>query len=192
MIHLHVLSNSYSVNCRRLDSHLNFFSGITKNRFFGWILIGVNICQVIIIQYGGIAFQTVPLQWYHWLVSLFAGVITIPVGVIIRMLPSWDGCTICNVDVGKPDNSRIIMTKERLQWFDTVGKVRTQLSVFRALRGNIRPSSPRGSIELKRVPSISSESKGTSELGVMSSMDALTALGPSVKKDVGFFPELLK
>jgi Ca2+-transporting ATPase len=43
--------------------------------------------QIIIVQHGGAAFQTVPLKKEMWYLSVIIGVISIPIGAIIRFIP---------------------------------------------------------------------------------------------------------
>jgi Ca2+-transporting ATPase len=186
------------LNCRRIDSHLNFLSGIHRNYYFLVIFVMINICQVIIMQYGGVAFSTVPINGAVWGASIGFALITFPVGVIMRLLPSWDGCTILGIDIARPDNTRVYMTKERLQWHDTVGKVRTQLSVFRALRGNVRQSMSRSTENMDERPSTSlstTSGKDIHQSGnklVTSSMDAIHFAGADGKNIGGFTTDVLE
>lgn len=114
---------------------MNIFSGIFRNQWIISILVGSAIVQAIIVEFLGVVFATVPLEWQYWLISMAIGSLTLPVGVIVRLLPTWDGCVVMGMSIAVPDNTRIIMTKERLAWHDSINKVRTQLSVFKALRG---------------------------------------------------------
>lgn len=75
------------LNCRRIDSGLNIFQGITKNYYFIVIFFLIIFFQVIIINFGGVAFETVPLDRLQWAVSILIGLLSIPIGVIIRMIP---------------------------------------------------------------------------------------------------------
>ena len=74
---------------RRLDNHFNIFEGMLKNPYF--IGISAIMCggQVLIVMVGSDAFQIAregqtPLMWG---VAIFLGVLSIPVGVIIRLIP---------------------------------------------------------------------------------------------------------
>ncbi|KAI3661475.1 hypothetical protein MP638_007205 [Amoeboaphelidium occidentale] len=129
------------INCRRIDTRLNVFAGIHKNWIFISILILTVIIQVILMLFGGKVFNVIgpSLPAIMWVLSIVIPAFTLLVGVFIRLTPNWDGCYICGVPVGVPDNSRVVMTKERLQWLAAIGTVKTQVSVFRALRGTSRP-----------------------------------------------------
>ncbi|KAG0275262.1 hypothetical protein BGZ95_009013 [Linnemannia exigua] len=75
------------VNCRRLDNHLNIFSGIQRNNYFIIIFVIMVVFQVIIVQFGGAAFDTEKLGGIQWLICILLGLLSIPVGVIIRLIP---------------------------------------------------------------------------------------------------------
>ncbi|QBZ59190.1 hypothetical protein PoMZ_04151 [Pyricularia oryzae] len=75
------------VNNRRLDNKLNILEGVLKNYWF----LGVNLImiggQVLIIFVGREAFKIVPLDGKEWGISIGLGAISIPWGMIIRLIP---------------------------------------------------------------------------------------------------------
>ncbi|CAG8725265.1 11539_t:CDS:2, partial [Cetraspora pellucida] len=75
------------INCRNLDEKLNVFKNILRNKLFVIIFLITGVGQVLIIQFGSNAFQTVPLNFVQWLVCIGLGFLSIPVGVIIRLIP---------------------------------------------------------------------------------------------------------
>lgn len=75
------------INCRRIDNRFNVLSGLHKNIFFILIFFICVIGQVIIVQWGGQAFQTTPLDGTHWAISIVVGLLAIPIGAVIRMIP---------------------------------------------------------------------------------------------------------
>lgn len=72
---------------RRLDNKLNILEGVLKNYWF----LGVNLImiggQVLIIFVGREAFKIVPLDGKEWGISIGLGAISIPWGMIIRLIP---------------------------------------------------------------------------------------------------------
>lgn len=80
---------------RRLDNNFNIFEGLSKN----WFFIGISaiMCagQVIIIFFGGAAFHIAnrpddDAVWGTlWAIAIVLGFISIPVGIIIRLIPDW-------------------------------------------------------------------------------------------------------
>ncbi|KAI9230922.1 MAG: PMCA-type calcium-translocating P-type ATPase [Piptocephalis tieghemiana] len=83
------------INCRRIDNRrINVLAGIHKNPWFISVLLITALLQVIIVQWGGHAFQTVPLPGSAWGVSIALGFLSLPVGVIVRLIPA-DFITAC-------------------------------------------------------------------------------------------------
>ncbi|KAI7835045.1 PMCA-type calcium-translocating P-type ATPase, partial [Kickxella alabastrina] len=74
-------------NCRVLHNEVNCFKGMQKNWFFLGIVFISVIGQVIIIQWGGVAFQTTALGGKYWAFSIIAGFLSLPVGLVLRLIP---------------------------------------------------------------------------------------------------------
>ncbi|KAJ2788300.1 plasma membrane calcium [Coemansia linderi] len=74
-------------NCRVLHNELNCFRGMHKNWFFMIIVLISVVGQVIIIQWGGVAFQTTGLGGKYWAFSIVAGSIALPIGLVFRLVP---------------------------------------------------------------------------------------------------------
>ncbi|KAI9272810.1 hypothetical protein BDA99DRAFT_545701 [Phascolomyces articulosus] len=75
------------VNSRRIDNRFNIFKGITKNKVFVLIFFITLLGQFIIVEWGGSALQTVPLNIKHWGVCILIGIMSLPVGALIRLVP---------------------------------------------------------------------------------------------------------
>ena len=71
-------------------------------------------------------FQTVPLTWWQWLVCVIIGMLSLVIGVCVRLLPDWR----------KPEPPVEVeyVTRERLLWETAISNVRTQIRVVQALR----------------------------------------------------------
>jgi len=77
-----------ALNNRRLDNRFNIFEGLDKNFFFIGIFLVMIGGQVIIIFFGGWeAFQAQPQHGDQWAVAIVLGAISIPIGVVIRLVP---------------------------------------------------------------------------------------------------------
>ncbi|RYP10185.1 hypothetical protein DL764_000806 [Monosporascus ibericus] len=78
-------------NNRRLDNRFNIFEGLTSNYYFLGINVAMCGAQVLIIFVGGIPFsisEEVPPQlWNQWVAALVIGLLSIPVGMLIRCIP---------------------------------------------------------------------------------------------------------
>ncbi|KAG0201269.1 hypothetical protein BGX28_005842 [Mortierella sp. GBA30] len=159
------------INCRRLDNNLNIFAGIHRNYYFIVIFFIMVLFQAIIVQYGGAAFETEKLNGIQWLICILLGLLSIPVGIIIRLipeeifgplknwvnqpgpvagsLPSFEGYPS---EVGRVSSfpgsvgshragsmvggaSSPYPGRDGLVWNSAITKVRSELSVFKALRG---------------------------------------------------------
>ncbi|KAF8640285.1 hypothetical protein AX16_010180 [Volvariella volvacea WC 439] len=77
-----------SVNCRRLDNKYNIFEGIIRNWYFIAITCIEVAIQVLIVFVGGAAFQVTPIGGREWGISIALGVVSIPLGALIRTLPN--------------------------------------------------------------------------------------------------------
>ncbi|KAG0054959.1 hypothetical protein BGZ83_009943 [Gryganskiella cystojenkinii] len=175
------------VNCRRLDNHLNIFAGIQRNRYFIIIFIIMVLFQAIIVMFGGAAFETEKLNGIQWLICVLLGLLSLPVGVIIRLLPDEIFCGLKqwidhpgSTTGGIPNFENYAMntpgvgggmsggnmneigrvnstpgsvtsagigygagTREALVWNSAITKVRSELSVFKAIRGGRLKGDPK-------------------------------------------------
>ncbi|ORY05891.1 calcium-translocating P-type ATPase [Basidiobolus meristosporus CBS 931.73] len=115
------------INCRRLDNKLNIFYNIHKNNFFIVIFFLMVIGQVLIVNFGGAAFSTVRIGWLYWVISLVIGMLSIPIGAFIRLIPnSFFGVTSDEADMENP---------ALREWNSPSKHVRDELSLVKSLRG---------------------------------------------------------
>jgi P-type Ca2+ transporter type 2C len=75
-------------NNRRLDSKLNIFEGLHRNWYFIFVNIVTITGQILIVFYGGDALSTVRLNGKEWAFSVLLGALSLPVGVLIRLIPN--------------------------------------------------------------------------------------------------------
>ncbi|PIA12703.1 calcium ATPase, partial [Coemansia reversa NRRL 1564] len=110
-------------NCRVLLNEINCFKGLQNNMFFiGIILISV-VGQVIIIQWGGVAFQTVALGGKYWGFSIVGGLLSLPVGLVLRLIPDqliWWMIPFVTQDIYKKPQS--------LEWQTPAQNLRSKLA----------------------------------------------------------------
>jgi Ca2+-transporting ATPase len=147
-----------SINCRRLDKKLNIFEGITKNRYFITItLIGESIAvsfmyrlnciieigvQILIVFVGGAAFQVTRIGGREWGISLALGVVSIPLGALIRLMPS-EPFEKGFKRLGLLGQDRVLpsIRPEAEAWSDASALVRDNLGTFANIRGGRMRSS---------------------------------------------------
>jgi Ca2+-transporting ATPase len=123
-------------NNRRLDNKFNIFEGVQNN----WFFIGINFImvggQVMIIFVGGEAFGVVELNGVQWGISIILGAISIPVAVIIRLIPDQVLAKILPDWMSKKENSNIyVHNQDRFQWNDGIEAVRDELAFLKMVRG---------------------------------------------------------
>ncbi|KAJ7034956.1 Ca-transporting ATPase [Mycena alexandri] len=134
-----------SFNCRRLDRKLNIFEGILKNWYFITVTLIEIAVQVLIILIGGATFRITRIGGREWGISLALGLVPIPLGVFIRLLPSppFEQLLKNFGLLGDPD----VLPTHALNSPDTVGwnaitRVRDNLNTFANVRGGrVRSSS---------------------------------------------------
>lgn len=91
--HFTIIFNTYvwmtlcnQINCRMIEGEVCVFKGILRNPFFILITSIEAILQILVIEFGGEAFQTTPLKLKFWLLSLSLGILSIPVQQLINLL----------------------------------------------------------------------------------------------------------
>jgi len=72
---------------RKLNNRFNIFEGLWQNWFFIAISLVMIIGQIVIIFIGGKSFSTTRLNGSQWGISIILGALSIPVGVLIRLIP---------------------------------------------------------------------------------------------------------
>jgi len=138
------------INNRRLDNKYNIFQGLDKN----WMFIAINCImvggQVMIIFVGGRAFQVTRIGGREWGVSIVLGLLSIPVGALIRTIP--DAWTMKLFHIIFPAPVRRILSKTfhrkkkpqieepdeetgGFQWTEGPKHIRDDLSFLRKWRG---------------------------------------------------------
>ncbi|KIY43940.1 calcium-translocating P-type ATPase [Fistulina hepatica ATCC 64428] len=139
-----------SVNSRRLDNRLNIFEGILRNWYFIGITLIEIVAQIIIVFVGGSAFEVTKIGGREWGISLALGVVSLPLGAIVRLIPSGPFQTLF-------DKLGLFGRKEELPTTSPTaeqgkGKVRDNLSTFANLRGGrVRSSSFIGKSRRQRL-----------------------------------------
>ncbi|KAF7374979.1 Calcium-transporting ATPase [Mycena sanguinolenta] len=132
-----------SVNCRRLDRNLNIFEGILNNWYFIAItLIEIGV-QVLIVFVGKSAFQVTQIGGREWGISLALGFVSIPLGVLVRLLPTEPFERLFKKLglLGRPEVLPMTSNPDNVGW-DAITRVRDNLSTFANVRGGrVRSSS---------------------------------------------------
>lgn len=125
------------LNNRRLDNKFNIFEGIHRNSFF----IAINLImvggQVMIIYIGGAALTVDRLNGAQWGISLILGALSIPIGVIIRLIPD-DLIRRLIPEALKRKVAPVLQLEdenEQFQWNPGMMEIRDELNFIRKMRG---------------------------------------------------------
>ncbi|KAJ5883723.1 Calcium-transporting ATPase 2 [Penicillium subrubescens] len=128
-------------NSRRIDNKLNILEGIWRNKWFIGIQILIIGGQVLIIFVGGAAFSVKRLdQGSQWAVSLVLGALSLPIAVVIRLIPdefvsklvphAWHGRH-------QKKGPELVISDEnrRYDWNPALEEIRDQLQFIKTVRG---------------------------------------------------------
>ncbi|XP_074094819.1 plasma membrane calcium-transporting ATPase 3 isoform X3 [Cotesia typhae] len=91
-------------NARKIHGQRNVFQGIFTNPIFYSIWIGTMLSQVVIIQYGKMAFSTKALDLEQWLWCIFFGIGTLVWGQLVTTVPTRKIPKILSWGRGQPDD----------------------------------------------------------------------------------------
>lgn len=128
-------------NSRRIDNRLNILDGIWRNKWFIGIQIIIIGGQVLIVFVGGRAFSVTRLsEGSQWAVSLVLGAISIPIAVIIRLIPDefverlvphfWQRKQKQGPELVVSDEEQ-----RRYEWNPALEEIRDQLQFIKRVRG---------------------------------------------------------
>ncbi|OLL25886.1 Calcium-transporting ATPase 2 [Neolecta irregularis DAH-3] len=122
-------------NNRRLDNGLNIFEGIHRNFFFIVITFLMIAGQFLIIFVGGSAFQVHQLDGIQWIISIVLGALSIPVGIVLRLIPDKFIAKFIPDKIMRPTPPY----QEQLpHWNHAIDNVRDELLFMKAIRSRGR------------------------------------------------------
>jgi Ca2+-transporting ATPase len=124
-----------ALNNRRLDNRLNVFEGITHNWFF-ILILGIMIGgQTMIIFVGGVAFSVTRLNGAQWACSIVLGFLSLPVGVIIRLIPDELVAKCVPAILKRKNPPELVVSDEDYQWNKGLLEIRDELAFIKRVRG---------------------------------------------------------
>jgi len=102
------LTNTYIWQSnRRLDNRLNVFEGLHRNWYFIAINLITIIGQVLIVSFGGSPLSATRLNSIQWAISLGLGAMSLPIAVLIRLIPNDSIRRIFPKHVGRKRLARV-------------------------------------------------------------------------------------
>ncbi|XP_034474940.1 plasma membrane calcium-transporting ATPase 2 isoform X2 [Drosophila innubila] len=150
------------INARKIHGQRNVVEGLFTNPIFYTIWIFTMISQVVIIQYGKMAFSTKALSLDQWLWCIFFGIGTLVWGQLITSVPTRKLPKILSWGRGHPEEYTDAMNlgEERFDsidsdkkpragqilWIRGLTRLQTQLRVIRAFRSTLEDINERRSI----------------------------------------------
>ena len=128
--------NQYA--CRRLDNGFNIFEGMFKNYWFLTIQVIIVGGQLLIIFVGGAAFSINHINAAQWAYSLILGAFSIPVSIIIRLVPDeLFARFVPSLPKRKRSGPALFLEDEDQlrQWNPALEDIREELTFLRKVRG---------------------------------------------------------
>ena len=124
-------------NSRRLDNGFNIFEGIFRNYFFIGIQFIIVAGQIMIVLVGGKAFSTVRLNGAQWGYSVVLGFLSIPIAIIIRLIPDELIRRLIPNYFERRATPQIQVSDEERQfdWIAPILGIREELSFLKKVRG---------------------------------------------------------
>ncbi|KAF1919833.1 hypothetical protein BDU57DRAFT_154267 [Ampelomyces quisqualis] len=124
-----------ALNNRRLDNRFNVFEGITHNWFFIVILMIMIGGQTMIIFVGGVAFKVTRLNGAQWGYSIVLGFLSLPVGMIVRLIPDELVRRCIPEFFKRKRNPEVVVSDEDYQWSQGLLEIRDELAFIKRVRG---------------------------------------------------------
>lgn len=142
------------INARKIHGQRNVFEGLFTNPIFYIIWILTMISQVVIVQYGGIAFATHPLSLEQWGWCLLFGVGTLVWQQIVTTIPTKSLPKIFSWGRGQPESEATLNARQQraahILWLRGLTRLQTQLRVIRAFKSTLEDMEERRSAQSVR------------------------------------------
>lgn len=74
-------------NARKLYGEHNIFEGFTRSKPFFIVLVIILAFQIFAVEAAGSFLNTTRLNWRDWLICVGVGAFSLPLGVLVRLLP---------------------------------------------------------------------------------------------------------
>ncbi|XP_066997289.2 plasma membrane calcium-transporting ATPase 2 isoform X5 [Anabrus simplex] len=183
------------INARKIHGQRNVFQGIFTNPIFYSIWVGTCISQVVIIEFGAMAFSTTGLTLEQWLWCVFFGFGTLLWGQLVTTIPTRKIPKILSWGRGHPEEytEAIALGEEKFDpdsqegkkpragqilWIRGLTRLQTQIRVVNAFRQGLDTrysDNPSLAEVLRKQPSLSKRLSQTSSIDYADNvMDELT------------------
>jgi len=121
--------------------------------------------QVMIVFVGGRAFSVVRLNGVEWAISIVLGALSLPVAVLIRLVPdAWFAKLIPDWMLRKDQPNVYATNNERFEWSKPYMDVHDELTFLKTIRGGrINQLKWRGRRAVEKVPGLRPSAAPTTE-----------------------------
>ncbi|KAI1287074.1 Plasma membrane calcium-transporting ATPase 3 [Halotydeus destructor] len=151
------------INSRKIHGERNIFEGLFTNPIFYSIIIITAVSQVLIVQYGGMAFSTKALTLDQWLWCVFFGLGVLVWGQLVTSIPTktlpknftWgsgppeemiDATSSLVEDGSSGSLSQDVKRTGQILWIRGLTRLQTQLRVVRAFQNQLDEDQDRRSV----------------------------------------------
>ncbi|KAI7622087.1 calcium-translocating P-type ATPase [Hortaea werneckii] len=129
-----------ALNNRRLDNRFNVFEGIFKNLFFIMIFCIMIGGQTLIMFVGGEAFQVVRQTGPQWAIAIILGVISLPIGIVIRLVPNELAAKLVPPFIksyARRNKEKVVVTDEEnpFQFNEALYDIKQELAFIKRYKG---------------------------------------------------------
>lgn len=129
-----------ALNNRRLDNRFNVFEGLQNNLFFIGIFFVMIGGQTLIVFVGGEAFQAVRQTGEQWAIALVLGVLSLPMGVVIRLVPDELAAKFVPPFIknfARKNNNKVVVTDEEnpFEFNEALYDIKQELAFIRKYKG---------------------------------------------------------
>ncbi|KAL7647962.1 UNVERIFIED_CONTAM: hypothetical protein RMT77_001578 [Armadillidium vulgare] len=148
------------INARKIHGQRNIFEGILSNPIFYCIWISTLLSQIVIVQFGGVAFSTAALSLELWMWCVLFGASTLLWGQLVTSIPtkklpknvfSWGSGEpqvdpIADYSTEKfDDDGKESKRTGQILWIRGLTRLQTQLRVIRAFKSTLEDMEDRRS-----------------------------------------------
>ncbi|OQR84323.1 P-type ATPase (P-ATPase) Superfamily [Achlya hypogyna] len=123
------------INARRIHDELNVFEGFAGNHLYLGISVVQLVLQVMIVQFGGLAFKCAPLSLEQWAVCVGIGALSLPVGLLLRLIHAHHVPSFLRGK--KVEMKRKPSQRSQELWTRSFSRLRLQLRVIKAFQSSV-------------------------------------------------------
>ncbi|XP_037784670.1 plasma membrane calcium-transporting ATPase 2-like isoform X3 [Penaeus monodon] len=187
------------INARKIHGQRNVFQGFFTNPIFYSIWLSTLASQIVIVQFGGMAFSTQALSLELWLWCLLFGCGVLLWGQVVTSIPTKKlPKNVFSYGSGEPINDPIadLASEDKLDsdgkdskrtgqilWIRGLTRLQTQLRVIRAFKSTLEDLEERRSCHSLHSLRISRSQQGNRPMSDISYIDEDSTKSPSPNSD---------